>query len=204
MPKVDVEFRSDAALITAEVTFTRGQHRGPLTIFCSYGNPGIPRAFEVELLAVDPGFFLPKSDIHGEKLTAKHAKQAPSEASLVIGVRSAAGQVVSVPETILDGALRPSGLAALRLRWIHVFTAPHGTSRSVLVRSTASGQSLPLGILNIHTSNGRLEKPWAERCGVEPSISFALSGERATATRQAPSVMPQGSGDLCMGGEIFQ
>jgi hypothetical protein len=163
LSRIDVVLRRDAALVTVELTFGRGAHQGPLEAFFSYGHPGLPRAFEAELLPVTAGAPGPAATARGRPLTTSHALQAPAAASLVLGARGAAGQHLRVPGEALDEALAPSGLAALRLRWVHAL--PAAGPRGVLVHAGLPGRALPLGVVNLRTDEGRLERGAAERCG---------------------------------------
>jgi hypothetical protein len=205
MPRVDILLRSHAAQVTVDLTFTRGTHQGSLGVFVAHGHPGLPASFAAELLAVEEGFLAPPTRAHGRSLPTHHAPQAPPEASLVLGSRGAAGQFFPIPEEALLAALAPSGLAALRLRWTHVLAAPPGRPRGVLVRASHPGGPLPLGEVNLHTDEGRLERATAARCGARGEAPLALAGQRAEGGRRPPALLPADlAGDLCVEGLLVQ
>lgn len=198
MPRVDILLRSNAARVTVDLTFTRGTHQGPLEVFVAHGHPGLPASFEAELLVVEEGFLAPPARAHGQRVPTHHVRQAPPEASLVLGSRGAVGQVFHIPEEALLAAFAPSGLAALRLRWTHALSAPPGHPRGVLVRASHPGGPLPLGVVNLHTDEGKLERAAATRCGAGGEAPLALARQRAAEGRRPPALLPADlAGDLC-------
>lgn len=199
LPRVDVLLRGDVALVTADLTFTRGAYQGgAIDAFVAYGGPGLPRAFDAQLLPVEAAFLAPPPAATGSPVAAAHATLAPPEASLALGPRHGAGQRLTLPPEALQAALAPSGLAALRLRWVYGFPTARTPHRAVLVRATESGRTLPLGALRLRAAEGSLASATAALCGPGSPAPLALVGQPGLLPLRSPARLPAGAaGDLC-------
>jgi hypothetical protein len=196
-----VLFRAGTALITTDVTFTRGDWRGgELEVFVAYGAPGVPTAFDAHLLALEPGRLLPPEDARGQGLGARHAQRRPPGASHWIGPPSSAGQLVRLPGAALELALGPSGLGALRLREVHAFRPAEGGRRSLLVRvSRPGGGPMPVGALTVRGEGVTLDDVSAARCPAGADEPLVVSGRQHPQGARPPPRAPRGADDeLCV------
>jgi hypothetical protein len=198
--RVDVVLRANAALVTTDLSFTRGTRPagGALDAFVAYGTPSMPRAFEAQLLAVEDGRFTAPLDARGKTVATQHATQSPPGTAVRLGPATAAGMAFRMPGDLLDEALDPSGLAVLRVRTIHALPEGPG-ARSVLVRISGRA-ALPLGTVSLRAEQGRLVDPAARLCppGGTPT-PLALTGQRALLPLMAPARAPRTATDeLCV------
>jgi hypothetical protein len=193
--RIDVLLRAGAALVTTDLTFTRGTRPagGALDAFVAYGAPSLPRAFEAQLIGVEPGRFVAPLETRGQQVPSQHAQQAPAGVAVRLGPGNAAGQAMRLPGDALDDALDGSGLALLRIRAIHALPEGAG-ARSVLVR--ISGRTtLPLGAISVRAEQGKLVDPAAKLCPPTGTTTpLALTGQRALLPLLAPPRAPPHGG----------
>ena len=198
--RVDVVLRANAALVTTDLTFTRGTRPtgGALDAFVAYGAPSIPRAFEAQLIAVEEGRFAAPLEARGKPVASQHAQQAPAGTAVRLGPATAAGQAFRMPGSAIDEALETSGLGLLRIRAIHALPEGSGV-RSVLVRISGRA-ALPLGAISIRAEQGKLVDASARLCPpTGASTPLALAGQRAILPLLAPPRAPRSSIDeLCV------
>ncbi|HEU4411239.1 MAG TPA: hypothetical protein VFS43_38655 [Polyangiaceae bacterium] len=205
--RVDVLFRRQAALVTTDLTFTRGAYRGgELAAFAAYGSPGLPRAFEARLLPVERGRFSPPLDADGgEALAAAHATHAPDHAVFSLGGPNRAGQALRLPAAALARALEPSGLAALRVRAVHLLREG-GAPASLVVRlaAPAGAAPYPLGEVSLRGEGVSLRAASASLCRPSgPDLALALAGAPPPPGAVAPPRAPRSAGDaLCVSAEL--
>ncbi|MCU0682372.1 MAG: hypothetical protein MUF34_08975 [Polyangiaceae bacterium] len=205
--RVEVLFRRDAALVTTELTFARSPaYRGAeLAAFVAYGAPGLPRAFEARLLPVERGRFSPSDGEAGEALTGTHATHAPDGVALSLGGPNRAGQALRLPAASLQRAFEPSGLAALRLRAVHLLR--EGSTRaSLVVRLGAppGASPYPLGEISLRGDGVALRNPSAALCRpAGADLVLALSGAPPPPGALAAPRAPRLAGDeLCVSAEF--
>lgn len=205
--RVEVLFRRNAALVTTDLTFVRGAYRGgDLSAFVAYGAPGLPRAFDARLLPVERGRFSPPAEAEGgDALPASHATHAPDGIAFSLGGPNRAGQALRLPAAALERALEPSGLAALRLRAIHVLRA-EGPRASLVVRLAAPPgvAPYPLGEVSLRGEGVALLSPAAALCRPSgPDLALALAGAEPPPGALAPPRAPRTAGDeLCVSTEL--
>jgi hypothetical protein len=197
VPRIDVLFSARGTLVTTVVTFGRGTPKGPYDVFVAYGAPGIPKAFDAELVPLDPGRFVPEERAHGERLSANHRLSAGDPVALALGSVSSAGQRIAIPDALLDAAVRgPSGLCALRIRALHE-DIEAGGFRSVLIRiAPERGPAPPLGSVHVR-SDAEDARTSASLCRPgAPEVRLALS---STDDAPPPARAPRTPGEsLCV------
>ncbi len=206
--RVDVLFRRNAALVTTDLTFARGAayRGGDLAAFAAYGAPGLPKAFEARLVPVERGRFSPPDgEGEGEALPATHVTQAPDGVALSLGGPHRAGQALRLPAAALARAFEPSGLAALRLRAVHLLRAD-GPRASLVVRLAAppGAAPFPLGEVSLRGEGVALLSPAAALCRpAGPDLALALAGAPPPPGALAPPRAPRSAGDeLCVSAEL--
>lgn len=156
--RVRVEVAHDHALVTEEITFSRGEWQsGDLDLYAAFGAPGVPRAFDVHLHAVPAGALAPDPADPGEPVLTERAPRRPATARMLLGRSTMAGEVLHVREAALRRAFAATGVAALRVR---SFLAPPVADarggREVVVRLGIDGATpLALGRIEVTSSDGR-------------------------------------------------
>jgi hypothetical protein len=204
--RVDVLFRRNAALVTTDLIFTRGAYRsGELSAHVAYGSPGLPRAFEAHLLPVERGRFSPPLDAEGgEALPASHTTHAADNTALSLGGPNRAGQTLRLPAAALAHALEPSGLAALRLRSVHLLREGAPVSLVVRLSGPPGASPYPLGEVSLRGEGVSLRSATASLC--RPSgenLALALVGAPPPLGAVAPPRAQRSSGDeLCISAEL--
>jgi hypothetical protein len=204
--RVRVEPASERLLVVEEVLMPRGDWRGgDLDLYVAFGSPGVPHAFDARLVPVSDGALAPAEEDAGEPVAFDRAPRCPRDAHVLLGRAQMAGAVVHLREGAFRHALRPGGMAALRLRALLPLPAADASgAREVVVRLGANG--------NIPLTLGRLQMAGAAAaaarlCGPEADpypLSIALTPKPAAAppSGRAP-VAPvlavrHASDDLCV------
>ncbi len=160
----------DATVGTQEITIARGDFAsGDVDAFVAFGGPGVPRAFDVHLLAAES--FGPDPVDAGEVVLTERAARRPTTAKLLLGRESSAGEVLHLREASLRRAFAKSGYAGVRVRsLLGPIAAEPGAGREVLVRlGSFAGVPLTLSKLEVTALDGKpLTAPTeAHLCGAE-------------------------------------
>jgi hypothetical protein len=200
--RVRFDVRQGRALVTTDLTVASG--RAPdqeLLVHVGYGAPGMPLAFEAQLLSTPKGYLVAPLTERGERLPHARAARAPSNAALCLGRPELAGSLVTLPAALLAQKLAATGHATVRLREVRELPAPlsDGT-RELLARLASSrGRPLVLGLIEL-ASDESIARVDARYCGLErrPARLFvAAQGNPQGAL--APPLAPRAPGDdLCL------
>jgi hypothetical protein len=205
--RVDVLFRRNAALVTTDLTFTRGAsyRGGDLSAYVAYGAPGLPKAFDARLLPVERGRFSPREGDGGEALSAAHATHAPDGIALALGGTVRAGQALRLPAAALGRAFEPSGLAALRVRAVHALRSDADRASLVIRLAGPPGSPpYPLGEVSLRGEGVSLRSPSASLCRpASPDVALVPVGAAPSPGAFAPPRAPRSAADeLCVRAEI--
>ena len=155
--RVRVEAAHDRALVTEEITFSRGEWQsGDLELYAAFGAPGVPRAFDVHLCSVPGGALAPDPADVGEPVLTERAPRRPATAQLLLGRATMAGEVLHVREAALRRAFAASGVAALRVRsFLDAPVADAHGGRELVVRLGIDGATpLALGRIEVASVDG--------------------------------------------------
>jgi hypothetical protein len=210
--RVRVEVSREHVVVVEDVDVPRGdwQH-GDLDLFVAFGAPGVPEAFDAQILAVPDGALEPAEGSAGEPLTLERAPRRPLSAQPLLGPPQMAGAVVHVPEAAFRRATSAGGMAALRLRSLVPLPAEDArTGREVLVRlGASSGTPLTLGSVQVASTDPafRVARAEAQLCGPDADpwpLALALVPAPPTpALQPKPPIAPvlavrHASDDLCV------
>ena len=155
--RVRVEVTKERALVTEEITFSRGEWQsGDLDLYAAFGAPGVPRAFDVHLHSVPSGALAPDPTDAGEPVLTERAPRRPATAQLLLGRATMAGEVLHVREAALRRAFAASGVAALRVRsFLDAPVADSHGGREVVVRLGIDGATpLTVGRIEVASADG--------------------------------------------------
>lgn len=199
--RVRVEARQGRVLVTTDLTLPGGRApREDLDVHVSYGGPGMPMAFEAQLIATPKGYLVAPVDQAGDRLAAAPSKRCPSHSAFVIGRCEMAGSLVHVPASALASKLEQSGQVTLRLREVRELPAPlQDGQREILVRLGARGDTpYVLGLIELATDQmiGRTE---AVFCGLQPRPGKLFVSAPGSTGGIAPPLAERGPhDDLCL------
>lgn len=197
------------ALVLEEVSLPRGEWRGDaLDLWVAFGAPSAPRALDAQLVPVADGMLEASEDVRGEALSTTPAPRRPRTAHPLLGRDTMAGVVVHVGAQAFSRAVRPGGMAVLRIRSLVPLVGTADAERSVLVRLGASrGTPLTLGRITISAAPdaGPIAVASAHLCGPEADptpLAVAIDGALA-ASRAGGAIAPvlavrHASDDLCV------
>jgi hypothetical protein len=198
--RVDVLLRRDLALVTTDVTMTRGSldNAEGFDVYVAYGSPGLPRALDAQLIPVADGAFTTPLDTPGVALSLDHVVTAPGSVTFSLGRTTQAGAVVHVPSADLVRALAPSGLGTLRVRAIHALSSAPEASIVARVASPLLGP-FPLGVLSVRGDGIDVTEASATLCSTSgSSTELTLStGPRRSGTMAPPLARHGTDDDLC-------
>lgn len=199
--RVRVEARQGRILVTTDLTLPGGRApREDLDVHVSYGGPGMPIAFDAQLIATPKGYLVAPVERAGDRLTTAASKRCPSHAAFVIGRCEMAGSLVHVPAASLSSKLEESGQVTLRLREVRELPAPlQDGQREILVRLGARGETpYVLGLIELATDQliGRTE---AVFCGLQPRPGKLFVSAPGSTGGIAPPLAERGPhDDLCL------
>lgn len=199
--RVRVEARQGRALVTTDLTLPGGRApREDLDVHVSYGGPGMPVAFDAQLMPTPKGYLVAPVDRAGDRLATTPSKRCPSHTAFVIGRCEMAGSLVHVPASALASKLEESGQVTLRLREVRELPAPmQDGQREILVRLGAQGDTpFVLGLIELATDQliGRTE---AVFCGLQPHPGKLFVSAPGSSGGIAPPLAERGPrDDLCL------
>ncbi len=184
--RVELIQKRGQILVITDLSFEKTDRPRDWELFLAYGAPGMPRAFEAELVPVAPDALFARAEAHGAPLVTTHVPAAPSDAEAAIGPREAAGQVVRIPREPGTGRF-----FVIRVRALHAIPA-RAVEPSVLVRISHDGSTLPLGPLFVRRDDPKTVAV-ANLCG---GPRLAIVGEPGGTS---PLVAPrQPADELCV------
>jgi hypothetical protein len=202
--RVRVELVEERVLVLEEVLLPRGDWRGgDLDLYVAFGAPGAPQAFDARLLPVADGALAPEEDDAGERVALDRAPRRPKDARLLLGRERMAGAVLHLKEAAFRRALKPGGMAALRVRSLLPMPATDASgAREIVVRLGTNG--------NVPLTLGRLQLSGAVRaeahlCGPEADpypLAIAVTPRAPPSSAPLP-IAPvlaarRASDDLCV------
>ncbi len=200
--RVRVEARQDRALVTTDLTLPGGHAvREDLFVHVSHAAPGMPLAFDAQLLETPAGFLVAPIEATGDRLSWTRSSRCPSHTAFTIGRCEMAGSLVQVPAQRLSAKLEKGSSVTLRLREVRELPAPlHDGQREILVRLGSRGDKpFVLGLIELASDEpvGRAE---AVYCGVSsrPGRLFVAAPGVATTGVAAPLSERGPHDDLCL------
>jgi hypothetical protein len=183
--RVRFEVAQERVLVLEEVLLPRGDWKGgDLDLYVAFGAPAAPQAFDARLLPVADGALAPEEEEAGEPVSLDRAPRRPRDARLLLGVERMAGAVLHLKDAAFRKALKPGGMAALRVRTLlPVPAAAADGAREIVVRLGANG--------NVPLTLGRLQVAGAARAEAHLCGSDADPYPLAIAvTPKAPPAAP--------------
>jgi hypothetical protein len=199
---VRVQVRQGRVRVTTDLGLPGGRARPEdLDVHVAFGAPGVPLAFDAQLLETPRGYLVAPADATGTRLSHEPSLHAPPNAAFGLGRRELAGRLVHVPRSVLADKLRPSGQVTLRLREVRPLPPPLADgARELVVRLGAHrGKPFVLGLLEM-ASDEPIARVDARFCGPGGSgdrLFVAAAGLSAQGAAP-PLVERQGLEDLCL------
>lgn len=195
--RVDVLVAPELVVTTTELVVPRGAvPDGAFDVFVAFGAPGLPRAADAALVALELGELEAPPDRRGAPLTASQVVKRPSSVNLTVGRPTMAGVVVKVGDTERRRAAGRAGAVAVRVRFAYATppAAADGT-REVLVRlGEASGVPLALGRVRVVTPGEAPLPADARLCGPDadarPLAVRSARGEPVTLVVPGAPALP--------------
>ncbi len=185
IPRVDIELRKDAALVSMELTVCQGKSIGDsFDAHVAFGAPGVPRAFDAHLLPVHPGFFSANPEDQGAPLSASPTQEAAPTSAWFFGSASEAGMTLHIDGTLLQHAWLENGLASIRLREVIAIPASAQAKPSLAIPLAWSHEGpFPLGTVHLSGEGLAADKVQASLCGINveeiPLVWISSRGEAA-------------------------
>ena len=200
--RVRFDIRQGRAMVTTDLTIPAGSAlHEDLDVHVGFGAPGMPTAFDAQLLPTPKGYLVAPIDHKGDRLQTVRAPRAPAHVGLNVGRAELAGATVTLPASMLTQKLALSGQATLRLREVRELPAPlsDGTRELLARLASSKGRPLVLGLIEL-ASDEPIARVEAHFCGVEsssPPLFVAAAGNTRGAI--APPLAQRGArDDLCI------
>ena len=200
--RLRLQVRSERLLVTTDVTLPRAQAEATaLDIHVGYGAPGVPQAFDAQVIATPVGYLVAPVDATGARLAHEASVRAPTHAAFHLGRAELGGQLVHLPAHLLREAQLTSGRATLRIR--EVLAMPPtlaDASHEVVVRLGAiGGTPMTLGLIEFASDRpmGRIDARYCTVNGEHASLCVS-TGSGRTAGTAPPLAARDASDDVCI------
>jgi hypothetical protein len=200
--RIRFDVRGGRAMVTTDLTLPAGQTvREDLDVHVAFGGPGIPMAFDAQLLSTPRGYLVAPIEQPGDKLGLSSSTRSPSHAAFTLGRAEMAGELVHIPAALLNAKLADTGQATLRIREVRELPAPlaDGTRELLARLGSCKGKPMVLGLLEL-ASDEPIARTDARLCGLQASGArlFVSAPASSRAGVAPPLAQRSAAEDLCL------